>query len=194
MRIRLIQPRERFGPPDRQEELEDCWSRSWGLFDSYATPSGQPHMNELFDLCEDGMLNVVANGDIFFDAEGIELLRNAAPGPKSCFALSRWDVDKEGNATLYDHSDSQDVWIFNGKPKGIDAGFKIGRPGGDNHLMWLIQQAGYKVFNPSKSIKAYHLHNVQWRSYLLDPEGKPRGADKLDRVSGPFERLAPHAL
>lgn len=205
MRIRLIQPRELFGPPERQEELQDCWNRSWGLFDSYQTPEGQPRFNELFDLCGEDMLNVIANADIFFDQDGIDLLRSVAPGPRTCYVLSRWDVDKDGKATLWDHRDSADVWIFNGKPQGIDAGyyhnangevkaFTMGVAGCDNRLQWLIEMAGYKVFNPSKSIKAYHLHNVQWRSYLVNPDGTARGGDKIERIPPPYGRCAPHTL
>ena len=194
MRIRLIQPRELFGPPERQEELKTCWAKNDGLFDSYAHPAGQPFFNELFDLCHDNTVNVIANSDIYFDRQGIELIRGFFQLEPYAGALSRWDIDPAGVPILWNNRDSQDVWVFFGKPRNIDAGFRMGIPGCDNHLCWLMQIAGYKVINPAKTIKCYHLHQVQWRSYLVEPDGKARGGDKIERVPGPYAFVMPAEL
>lgn len=194
MRIRLIQPRELFGPPERQEELKTCWAKNDGLFDSYAHPAGQPFFNELFDLCHDNTVNVIANSDIYFDASSAAMILARTDWGRIAYALSRWDVDSDGKAVLWNHADSQDAWIFGGKPKGIDAPFPMGIPGCDNRLAWLIEQAGYTVLNPSLSIHAYHLHNVKWRSYLADPEGKARGGQKMERIPPPYKLVKPTTL
>ena len=67
METNLIQSRELFGPPDRQEELREVWKRNEGLFDHYTHPEGRPTFGELFRMCKPGMLNVIANSDIYFE-------------------------------------------------------------------------------------------------------------------------------
>lgn len=186
--IYLIQPRELFGPPERQAELLECWRLNDGVFDEVTAPKGRPTFNELFALCKSDAINVIANSDIYFT----ELPPHPVCG--EAWALSRWDVDAEGRVKLWDHADSQDAWVFHGKPTGIDAPFPMGVPGVDNHLAWLIDQAGYVVRNPSRTIRAYHLHNVQWRSYLHDPEGQARGGKKIERIPPPYKLVKPTTL
>lgn len=188
MTAHLIQPRESFGPPERQAELRECWRINDLLFDKITAMSGQPTFAELFDACKPDHVNVIANADIYFT--------DIPPAPmvNEAWALSRWDVDSQGRATLWDHADSQDAWIFNGKPTGIDAPFRMGVPGCDNALAWLIEQAGYLLFNPSKTVRAFHLHNVKWRSYLVNPDGAARGGDKIERVPPPYKLVRPTTL
>jgi hypothetical protein len=50
------------------------------------------------------------------------------------------------------------------------------------------------VLNPSLSIRAYHLHNVQWRSYLSDPESKARWGKKIERIPPPYHLVKPTHL
>lgn len=194
MRIVLIQPRELFGPPERRKELHACWRTNDATFDRsmVIAPKGRPTFNELFDLCDTEAINVIANSDIYMQPEAREKLRAIAPG--ECWALSRWDVDASGRVSLWDHADSQDVWVFNGKPTGIDAPFTMGVPGCDNALAFLIDQAGYRIINPSRSIRAYHLHNVQWRSYLAEPGGMARGGQKMERIPPPYKLVKPTFL
>lgn len=200
--MNLIQPRSLFGPSERQAELLTCWRKTdeQGLFDYLAHPEGRPTFTELFGMCMPGMVNVIANSDIFFDST----IHFAKPTESHCYALSRWDVNTDGGIALWDHLDSQDVWIFWGKPpemdltytnaKGETKDIAPGIAGCDNRLVYLLQQAGVIVTNPSKTIKAFHLHNVQWRSYLLDPEGKARGGDKIERIPAPYGFAKPTTL
>ena len=189
MRLTLIQPRDLFGPPERQSELTHCAIINNRVFgDDVITPTGRPTFNDLFDLCDPDAINVIANSDIYFT----ELPPHPVCG--EAWALSRWDVDEEGRVKLWDHADSQDVWIFHGKPTGIDAPFPMGVPGCDNSLAWLIEEAGYNLRNPSKSVCAYHLHNVQWRSYLAEPGGMARGGQKQRRIPPPYKLMKPTAL
>ena len=69
-----------------------------------------------------------------------------------------------------------------------------GVAGCDNRLVYLLQQAGMIVTNPSRTIKCYHLHNVQWRSYLFDAAGVARGGDKIERIPGPYGFAKPKTL
>lgn len=109
-------------------------------------------------------INIIANSDIFFDhsIKNIELIDFA----DKCFALSRWDIQPDGSAILFNRNDSQDVWIFKGKIKeGVFGDFPVGVPFCDNRIMFELQKAGYKVLNPSFSIKAYHLHAGKREEY-----------------------------
>lgn len=178
MKTHLIQPRELFGPAERQEELKECWRRNDGLFDAYTTPEGRPTFTELFAMCKDGYVNVIANSDIYFN----RLTQFPANG--ECWALSRWYVRPDGSQVHHDHRDSQDVWVVLGGPHQLDAPFTMGNPGCDNALAWILQQAGFKVSNPSKTVRTYHLHNVPWRSY-----GEGRGMPKMHRIQPPYHLI-----
>ncbi len=121
-------------------------------------------------------INIIANTDIFFfNSREIEKNLGRLIKGESCFALSRYDYFHTKPARLYDRSDSQDSWIFNGsngleKVKCVD--FCMGIPGCDNRLAYELNIAGFKVYNPSKSIRSYHLHNVSERTYLLNLDVK----------------------
>jgi hypothetical protein len=199
MRTHLIQPREPFGPPERVEELREVWRRSDGLFTTATHPAGRPTFSDLFTLCRPGEINVIANADIFFDAKGVSLIslyfdaRADEARYKTCLALSRWDVKPDGTSALWNHADSQDVFIVYGQIT-VDAPFTMGVPGVDNRLCHILKEQGLNVINPAKSIKAYHLHNVQWRSYLANPDGSPRGGDKIERLGPPHHRVQPTSL
>lgn len=182
----MIQPRDLFGPPERQEELRECWRRNDGLFDIYTHPPGRPSFHDLFKLCRPNMVNVIANSDIYFDSS-----IKQEPVFGECFTLSRWNVRPDGIAVRYDHADSADVWVVAGGPYELDAPFKMGQPGCDNRIARVLLDAGWNLRNPSKTIKAYHLHNVDWRSYLVDQRGNARGGDKIERVEGPYHFVTP---
>ena len=189
--IHLIQPRSLFGPPERQAELLTCWRKTdeQDLFTAKIHPEGRPTFTELFSMCLPGMVNVVANSDIYFDST----IHFAKPTASHCYALSRWDVNADGSIALWDHLDSQDVWVFWGRPE-VTADFTMGIAGCDNRLVYLLQQAGMIVTNPSRTIKCYHLHQIQWRSYLFDAAGVARGGDKIERIPGPYGFAKPKTL
>lgn len=204
MKTHLIQSRELFGPPDRQEELREVWQRNEGLFDCYTHPEGRPTFGELFRMCKPGMLNVIANADIYFDRSSISdfgrlMVYNTFEAGRhsvksDVFALSRWDVDPTGVSMLWSHHDSQDTWIVYGGPHEVDAPYTMGVPGCDNALIHALQQAGFTVSNPSKSIRTYHLHLSNYRSYLDNGNGQGRGGAKLYRVPPPYAFVQPTEL
>lgn len=190
MKTHLIQSREEFGPEERRAELRECWLRNDRLFDAYTHPEGRPTFTEMFAMCKPGMLNVIANSDIYFDAFGIRVAAESI-SQGTMYALSRHDVDAEGNATLWDHADSQDVWMVYDGPHEVNFPFTMGVAGCDNALIYILQHKGFTVLNPSRTICAYHLHNVQWRSYLVNPDGTSRGGNKIERVPPPYGFVKP---
>ena len=103
-------------------------------------------------------------------------------------ALSRWDITDNG-PELWDHRDSQDVWVFYGRPVILGASFHLGIPGCDNRIAKVIEDAGYTVINPSKTIRSYHLHASGFRTY-----GTGRGGAKMESIPGPYKFIQPHAL
>lgn len=149
----------------------------------------RPTFNDFFrhanTLLPNDSVVAIINSDIFFD-ETIRLAENI--GKNEVYALSRWDIQKDGSAKLFNRSDSQDVWIFRtpvGEIKGAD--FTMGRAGCDNRIAFLFEQAGYKVTNPCKSIINYHLHLSGVRNYI--EKGKV-----VDRIPGPYKLLTPSHL
>jgi len=101
-------------------------------------------------------------------------------------ALSRWDAADTIKPKLYNHNDSQDVWVFKGPVKQqLKADFPLGVPRCDNRLMYQLQEAGYKVLNPAFSIKAFHIHKGQ--RALVYTEG-----DNLYNIKPPYGYLYPH--
>jgi hypothetical protein len=109
-----------------------------------------------------GCLVIIANADIFFD-ETLNLLTEASVHGR-LLCLSRWDETPDG-PVHYDQPNSQDAWIFETPIPKIACDFPLGMPGCDNRLAYEAQTAGITVCNPSRSIRARHLHNSGIRSY-----------------------------
>ena len=70
----------------------------------------------------------------------------------------------------------------------------MGKAGCDNRLAHDLQEAGYLTTNPSKTIQTFHLHRVNFRSYLVDPTGIARGGNKIERIPPPYAFCAPTEL
>ena len=187
MHLHLIQSREFFGPPERHSDLHACWHLNDKVFTDQTHPKGRPTFAELFELCKPDAVNVIANADIYFT----ELEHQPPPG--EVWALSRWDIT-DGIPVLWDHLDSQDAWIVTGRTPPIDAPYPMGVPGCDNALIYALRMAGLTVRNPSKTIRAYHLHLSQYRSYLEGGEGKGRGGVKAYRITPPYGFAKPEHL
>ncbi len=109
--------------------------------------------------------SIIANTDIELD-DTIEIIQRFDwRNPKLCLALSRWDIDEHGRATLFEHGDSQDAWIFKGKIEGVNGNFPLGVYDCDNKIAWELEQAGYRVINPCYAVRIYHHHQCGYRSY-----------------------------
>ena len=135
----------------------------------------RPTFSNLFDAANERIpkdgISIIANSDILFG----DSLQSALQIPDdTCYALSRWNQNGNGEWELYDRVDSQDAWVFKGKTKDISVDFGPGVPGCDNSLAYHLEQMGYKVINPSKTIKAYHIHQSNERNYIVNGNAKER--------------------
>ncbi len=143
----------------------------------------RPTYNDFLDIMSSeeyvDSVNVLANSDIYFDdLSGIDSLLHE----DSCLALSRWE-----NGEHFNRADSQDSWIFLGKPSirtSID--FCLGQLGCDNRFAHELVSCGYSVTNPSLSIRSNHLHTSSKRSYL-DDNGNRIG----EVVPPPYQLIIP---
>jgi hypothetical protein len=106
---------------------------------------------------------ILANADIYFD-ESLRRLRGL-PLASQFLCLTRWDVQRDGSAQLFDHPASQDAWIFQTPIRTFSCNFPMGVPACDNRLAWEAERAGLVLSNPSRSIRAFHLHLSGIRRY-----------------------------
>ncbi len=130
-------------------------------------------------------LSVITNADIVLDS-GFGLFRQWQFPENSVYALARWDTSSEGRPTLRDRNDSQDTWVFRGRTRDIGGDFPIGVPRCDNRIAKELEIAGYRVLNPSFSLKTYHLHAGDRSAY---PQG-----DQPGFVPPPYLYVWPHNL
>jgi hypothetical protein len=128
-----------------------------------------------------GQRGIIANADIYFDHTLARFDDVDLAGRLAC--LSRWDVLEDGSARLFEHPSSQDAWIFQAPVPPIACRFHLGVLGCDNRLAWEAQAAGLAVFNPSRSVRAYHLHRSLVRRYTAE-----------QRLVGPVLSIASTAL
>jgi hypothetical protein len=121
---------------------------------------------ELFDYANDNLAGrhvAIANADIYFDGSLARLGGYDLSNELLC--LSRWNVESDGSAWLFEHPDSQDAWIFEAPIRPFPCDFHLGLPACDNRLAWEAEQAGLAVSNPARSLRAYHLHLSHVRRY-----------------------------
>lgn len=149
--------------------------------------SGRPNFSTFFDIInmysDENTVSCIANSDIYFDIDGAWLIE-ATIGRNECYALSRWDVLVDGSVKHFCRPDTADVWVFKGKIKSVNnCAFPLGIPGTDNAIANRLEVAGYKVINPSKDIRTYHLHISGIRNYT-----------SKDRVPPPYKLIHPHNL
>ena len=83
MRYKLITPYWEAPEPRRNEELRYCERVNRERFDTVLMPKGRPTYRDLFTLCDDDCINVVANSDIYFD-DSIRLCDKMQPN--DCYA------------------------------------------------------------------------------------------------------------
>jgi hypothetical protein len=149
--------------------------------------SKRPTFQDLFDYGNNlnpKSIRVVANSDIYFD-ETLKLAHFALTS-LDVLALTRWDLQKDGNLEFYNNFKSQDVWIFKKFIKSDIGKFHIGRHGCDNRLVYEFKKAGYKIDNPSFSLRTIHLHQSALRTYFNDPS--------YERVKPPYDFLLPSVI
>jgi hypothetical protein len=150
------------------------------------TISKRPTYSDFFNIINKNAnsqaISIVANTDISFDKD-IEVLKYF-DFSNTCIALSRWNILENRSSKLYNHNDSQDVWIFKGSIKTVNGNFNLGTPRCDNRILYELKAAGYIVSNPAFSIKAYHNHKGIRTAYADN--------NLPDFVDPPYAYLYPH--
>lgn len=132
---------------------------------------------------DDNAISILSNADIYFDYSLKSLFIRKFHN--SVYCLSRYDiVNKNLEARFINRNDSQDCWIFQGKIKNIEADFYLGIRGADNRLAHELQSNGYRVLNPSLSIRSFHYHLSNHRA----------GNYNSNIVHKPYLRIKPTRL
>jgi len=183
-RVTLLVGVYQSGNEKRDNELSYCMDKNIEnpLIDEIVPYADRPTFNQLFRMANEKVskptdITIIANSDIFFDEEAIRNIKRYIQ-KNTCFALSRWDV-KDNFASLFNRADSQDVWAFQGEIPYIEgADFTLGIGGCDNKIAYLLNESGYRVINPAQSIRCYHVHDSNYRTYTSE-----------DRLTPPFKLL-----
>jgi hypothetical protein len=115
-------------------------------------------------------IHILANLDIFFDSSVQHLDQMKE---KDFITLTRWDINAETKqARFFNVNCSQDTWIWKGKidfdNTTLDLTYNLGTPGCDNAVCGEFHENGYRVLNPSLTVKSFHLHQDKARSYTDD--------------------------
>jgi hypothetical protein len=131
---------------------------------------------------------IIANADIFFDHTLSRLDEYDLTGSLLC--LSRCDIHADGSWGLFEFESSQDAWIFDAPIRDFDCDFHLGVLGCDNRLAWEAEQAGLVLSNPSRSIRAHHLHVTRIRRYTSEQRvyGATRGVPPVALDAAPLLR------
>jgi len=169
------------GDVERQKELDACLreNKKRRHFVDITEVTDRLTYAQLFKLCKPDSINVIANSDIYFDET---ILYARFMNESNCYALSRWDLNEDNLAVLFNRKDSQDAWIFNGIPNVRGGEFQLGQRGCDNRIAFDIKQSGYNVLNPSKTIHAIHIHLTGLRTYTAQTPAIPE----------PYHFIHPH--
>lgn len=107
---------------------------------------------------------ILANSDIFFD-DTLEYIENFDLSGK-IVTLTRYEYNTTTAESVYSDSDcSQDVWVFCGGMVIEDSNFLLGTLGCDNRIAYLANEQEILIRNPSLTIKSYHVHESNYRTY-----------------------------
>lgn len=153
----------------RKAEIDFCLRKNIDnpLFDLIVIESDTiPTFDFMFDkvnrLAGPNDISIICNTYIFFN-NTISLAQLI--NDKEAYVLNRWDWSSDNNTRLFDNDIGQYAWIIKGKVENVAGHFQIDRPGSDGRIAYELQKAGYKVINPSRSIKACQSHNSRMVSY-----------------------------
>lgn len=141
---------------------------------------GRVTYRQLFTYANDrlpGRRVIIANADIFFDHTLARL--GAYDLSDKLLCLSRWDLQPDGSARFFDYPASQDAWIFQAPIREFPCDWSLGVPGCDNRLAWEAERAGLAISNPSRSLRACHLHLSGVRRY-----------SERQRLAGPTKQVS----
>lgn len=144
--------------------------------------------NQYFERTLKNSITVLCNSDIFFSPLSVKLVRSYYEDGQNkdvALCLTRWDYNINQQHELFDRPDSQDTWVVFGLIKGkTSIEFGLGRAGCDNRIAHELEQMGYIIKNPSKTIQTVHVHSSNVRNYLH--EGKPK-----EIIPPPYKLISP---
>jgi hypothetical protein len=136
-------------------------------------------------LVEHDDVSIIANCDLIIPPISLDQIAKNLDG-QGCYCLGRYDLQEQASPRLWEVDYSQDVWAFAGKlMRGIGGDYFFGVPGCDNRFAHELHKAGYRVENPSRSIRTYHFHQSKQRTLTNTQK---------HRVPPPYLFVAPHAL
>lgn len=182
-RLRVVYNLYTVSDAARQAELDACYRELQDNphIDEVITIEGRPTFQEMFDHADETAgeydITLALNSDCQLDVTAADfgcMTRN------ECWCLTRHEHGRNG-WELWNVPYSQDGWAWMGKCRMKNATFLPGTMGCDSALAYLAMVAGYKVRNPSKSVRLLHRH-----------AGETRTA--LDRLPGPYVYLTPHEV
>ena len=117
---------------------------------------------------------IISNSDIFFDDSIEKLYVSNASLERKVYCLLRFEYTNidltKCNIFRNGTNSSQDTWIFHSNYNILPQhsklfNFELGIPGCDNHITYLFNTLGYKLYNEPFLIKTYHNHASNFRTY-----------------------------
>lgn len=122
---------------------------------------------------------VLSNSDIFFNGSLRFLPKYLNSKTKFGLCLGRYEYQTDcrnlrrcvmTETTRW--GQSQDTWIFHSSHMPVlterfarQLNFALGKPRCDNRIARIIQDMGLKSINPMKTIKTFHYHSSNYRTY-----------------------------
>jgi len=132
------------------------------ILDSQDRPTYDFFFEKINRLAGADDISIFCNSDVFFDDTIISAQKI---GSKEVYALSSWSWNGQNNSSLPTKENSQDAWIVRGKIENVFGDFPMGLNKSNERLAHEFSKAGYTLINPSKTIKATHVHNSNVRNY-----------------------------
>ena len=122
--------------------------------------------------------NILINSDIFFDNSIENLLYSDLHNSRKMCALLRYEynIHNINDSKLCGaENNSQDTWILHSNNElsyedinNFD--FEFGKPYCDNAIVYIFNKLNFEVINDPSSIKTYHYHDTNLRSYDMEKD------------------------
>jgi hypothetical protein len=131
---------------------------------------------DIFDFIDENNINgyiIFNNSDIFLDDTINNLKLSNMSSDKIFLTLTRYEYTDPTlckNKLYHNILSSQDTWAihskFNVNKKYRNSfDFYFGKPGCDNKILYLMKILGYNIINVPLTIKTYHVHSSNKRTY-----------------------------
>lgn len=135
--------------------------------------SGDFTFNFLFQkinqVSSENDVNIICSSNIFLDQT---ITYTKSIKSKELYALTPWHWS-ESNVYFENECSNQGAWVIRGKiPAEVNGEILFEKANSDNRIAYEFYKAGYKVFNPSRSIKTYRygIRMKDSRNQSIGPE------------------------